>query len=401
MRIAYPDPHPVPNSAPESLQILQTADALAGLGHEVFVITPDPDGQTDPAAVLGRPAATSLRLVHMPDLRKRWWMPSRSNKAFQVQSAAWLRRNPVDALLVRNIKLADALLRDPICPPLFFETHEIFAQTFREEHPRPDFRRRKKLRLLEQREARVYRRSRGLLVLTELLAQDVRLHYGTTVPIQVAPDGVDLASARTAAFLRPTGSTTVALYLGSLHPWKGVETLVRAAALGSGWELWIAGGNAQRIAEISSLAKSVGVGERVRMLGPVAPAQRFALIGRADICLLPLTRTSIASRYTSPLKLFEYMAMGKPTVVADLPSIREVLHDGEQALLVAPDDPAAMAAAMARLTADPELRGRLGRAAAALAPSYTWERRARRIAQFMAGELAARNWRFPPGGEDT
>jgi glycosyltransferase involved in cell wall biosynthesis len=311
MRIAYPDPHPVPDSAPEALQILQTADALAGLGHEVSVITPHPEGDADPAAILGRPAPDTLRLVHVADLRKRWWMPGRSNRGFQVQAAAWLRRNPVDALLVRNLKLADVLLRDPACPPLFFETHEIFAQTYREEHPRPDLRRRHKLRVLERREARVYAASRGLLVLTTLLAQDVRSHYATSVPIHVAPDGVDLAGAdAAAAATRTPNSVPVALYLGSLHPWKGVDTLVRAAALGGAWDLRIAGGDAGRIAELSALAHSLGIGERVRLIGPVAPAERFALIGRADICLLPLTRTSIASRYTSPLKLFEYMAMG-------------------------------------------------------------------------------------------
>ena len=391
MRIAYPDPHPVPDSAPEALQILQTADALASLGHEVSVITPRPEGDADPAAVLGRPASDSLRLVHVADLRKRWWMPGRSNKGFQMQAAAWLRRNPVDALLVRNLKLADALLGDPACPPLFFETHEIFAQTYREEHPRPDLRRRHKLRTLERREARVYAGSRGLLVLTDLLAQDVRSHYATAVPIHVAPDGVDLASAGAAAASGTSApnSVPVALYLGSLHPWKGVDTLVRAAALGGTWDLRIAGGDARRIAELSALARSLGVGDRVRLIGPVAPAERFALIGRADVCLLPLTRTSIASRYTSPLKLFEYMAMGRPIVVADLPSIREVVRDGEHALLVPPEDPAAIAAAVARLAADPALRERLGRAAAALAPSYSWERRAERIAAFMAAELAA------------
>jgi glycosyltransferase involved in cell wall biosynthesis len=390
MRIAYPDPHPVPDSAPEALQILQTAEALARLGHRVELITPRPEGEADPAAVLGRPASDSLRLVHVADLRKRWWMPGRSSRGFQMQAAAWLRRNPVDALLVRNLKLADALLRDPACPPLFFETHEIFAQTFREEHPRPDLRRRHKLRTLESREARVYGRSRGLVVLTALLAQDVRSHYVTAVPIHVAPDGVDLAGAgAAAAAARTPNSVPVALYVGSLHPWKGVDTLVRAAALGGGWELRVAGGDAKRIAELSALARSLGVGDRVHLIGPVAPAERFALIGRADVCLLPLTRTSIASRYTSPLKLFEYMAMGRPIVVADLPSIREVVRDGEHALLVPPEEPAAIAAAVNRLAADPALRERLGRAAAALAASYSWERRAEGIAAFMAAELAA------------
>jgi len=67
----------------------------------------------------------------------------------------------------------------------------------------------------------------------------------------------------------------------------------------------------------------------VIFLGKIDPAKRFDLIAQADVCALPLTQTSIASRYTSPLKLFEYMSMSKPLVLADLPSIREVWRNSE------------------------------------------------------------------------
>ena len=60
--------------------------------------------------------------------------------------------------------------------------------------------------------------------------------------------------------------------------------------------------------------------------------------------VLPNTASAISERYTSPLKLFEYLTLGRPIVASDLPAIREVLTDGRTALLVPPGDPPALAA---------------------------------------------------------
>ena len=86
------------------------------------------------------------------------------------------------------------------------------------------------------------------------------------------------------------------------------------------------------------------------------------------------------SRYfTSPLKLFDYMAAGVPIVATDVPALREVLVDGENALLVPPGDPEALAGAIDWILGDPALAERLRRRAFAEVADYTWERRAERI----------------------
>ena len=79
----------------------------------------------------------------------------------------------------------------------------------------------------------------------------------------------------------------------------------------------------------------------------------------------------------SPLKLFEYMAAGKPILASDIPALREVLRDGETALLLPPGDAQAWAAAARRLLADPPAATALGaRAQADFLATYTWEARA-------------------------
>jgi glycosyltransferase involved in cell wall biosynthesis len=73
------------------------------------------------------------------------------------------------------------------------------------------------------------------------------------------------------------------------------------------------------------------------------------------------------------------MAAGAPIVASDLPTVREVLGDGDDALLVPPEDPAALAAAIRRLLVNPGLADRLRRAAFEQVRAYTWDARAARI----------------------
>lgn len=122
----------------------------------------------------------------------------------------------------------------------------------------------------------------------------------------------------------------------------------------------------------------------MKFTGLVEPARVPDLLEGAAVLALPNPASAISTRYTSPLKLFEYLAAGRPIVASDLPSIREVVHDGVTALLVAPGDPEALAAAISRLLHDPELAGRLAKAAVELAPEYSWDRRAERLEALFA-----------------
>lgn len=375
MHLAYLDPHPVPDSIPEALQILYTVDALGALGTHVTLITPMPTTPVDPSDILGRVLSKNVELRQLPPGLPRW-LPIRSNQPFYRAAIRALGPLAADAVLVRNLKMAEQLLKQMPQVPLFFETHELFAQTYREEHPLRTWREQRKLDQLVAREGFVYRHAAGLIALTPLLLEDIRKEYGIETAGIVAPDGVDIEQAR-APINVPRPKTPLLLYLGSLHPWKGVDTLIRAMThLEQEAMLCLAGGDAQRIEELRALARELGVEQRVQFVGPVPPGQRFEWIHKADICLLPLTDTSIGSRYTSPLKLFEYLAAGKPVVVSDLPSMRAVLEPGRHAIMAASSDPISFANAIERLLVDPSQRQRLGEAARRHAGNFTWASRA-------------------------
>lgn len=386
MRLAYLDPHTVPDTIPEALQVLQVAEAFAQAGTRVSLVTP---GEDDRGAripeILGRAPHLGLDVVHLRDRRKGLYR--RSTRPFIQDALSWLASHPHDVVYVRNLKLAAALLDRAPRTPVVFETHELFARSFAEEHPRPNLAKRLKLARLTKLEGGVYRRSLAVVGLTEALIADIADFYRLQTPTFVAPDGVDLDLALKSSGGAPNNAEPVFLYLGSLHRWKGVETLIDAMPAVARGELRIAGGGDARIAELRARAESRGVGGRVRFLGAVPPLARFDVIAAADVCLLPLSHTSIGSRYTSPLKLFEYMAMGKPIIVADAPAIREVLTHGENGWLVPAEDPQALAAAIGQLAADAALRDHIGSAARTLAERYSWRARADGVLGFIADRL--------------
>src|SRR5690606_13974896 len=104
-----------------------------------------------------------------------------------------------------------------------------------------------------------------------------------------------------------------------------------------------------------------GTADRVRFLGLVGPERVAALMRAARVVVLPSRSENF------PLVVLEALAAGAPLVATRVGGIPEAVRDGREALLVPPDDPAALAGALARVLADPALRARL--AAAALARS--------------------------------
>jgi glycosyltransferase involved in cell wall biosynthesis len=90
------------------------------------------------------------------------------------------------------------------------------------------------------------------------------------------------------------------------------------------------------------------------------------------------------------MKLFLYLAAGRPIVAPDLPDMREVLRHDENALLVPAGAEQAAADSIARVLGDPVLAGRLSAAALKTSEALTWDARARRILEFLEQRRAAR-----------
>lgn len=182
-------------------------------------------------------------------------------------------------------------------------------------------------------------------------------------------------------------------YVGRLHTLgvdKGVGTLVDAAASLDNIALAVVGGpddmaNALR----DRWLRLGGASERFLSVGHVPPEHVPLHLAAFDACAMPFPFTEHFAYYASPLKLFEYMAAGRVILTSDLPSVREVVTDGESALLCPPGDTEAWAAAVARLRNDPDLRERLAQNARALADDYSWDARANMILDHLTDDAGA------------
>lgn len=224
---------------------------------------------------------------------------------------------------------------------------------------------------------RVAWRAGRIIVISGGLKSFYESHGVPPEKIVVAHDGVDLeqfehpeSKEAARARLGIALNARVAMYIGRLDGWKGIDTLAKAADLMPAITTVVIGGEAAQIAAFTQSHP------HIMWLGFHPYSELADNQQAADILVLPNTATNeIGARFTSPLKLFSYMASGRPMVVSDVPAIREVL-DEHAAYFVAPDDPLALASAMQlAITQGNEVAMR----AKEILRGYSWNARARVI----------------------
>jgi len=230
----------------------------------------------------------------------------------------------------------------------------------------------------------------GIVVLTNFLATRY-LELGIPEKrISVVPDAVDLQDfgvfSKSAArqHLGIDESIFVVMYVGHMYHWKGVDTLVEAATrLSDNEQIWLIGGTPEELPRIEQLAKQLEL-TNIHLAGYVPYEHISTYMAAADVLVIPNSGDYDISRfYTSPIKLFEYMAAKRPIVASNLPSLREIIVHDETALLVQPDNPISLAIAIQRLQSDSHLSSRLVDNATVLVSKHTWSGRSQRILEFI------------------
>jgi len=371
------------------VQVVKTAAALAGLGVPTTLLVRRSDPRST-AEIL------SLYGVSGAGLVVRRFFAFHRTGAFRVPRMAFLLRAAAASLsalgrgavvFTRDLQLADLLLRARGRARVVYESHAVESVLYEErgqvygtgEAPRA-----KKALRLRRREERVCRRAAAVITTTTGIASSLREAFGPRERVAVIPNGCDLPERTPSS---PATRPPVVLYAGQLYPWKGVDVLVDAVARVPEARLVILGGipGEADFGRVQARAEALGIGDRVEMRGLVPQPEVAGELARARVVAVPVRRTEMTLRHTSPLKAFEAMAAGRPILASDLPSSREFLRHGENAWLVAPDDPAALAAGLARLLEDDALSARIARAAFEDAVAFSWDARARRLMAVFAG----------------
>ena len=172
----------------------------------------------------------------------------------------------------------------------------------------------------------------------------LRAHSATTIHNGV-PDDLPPGSVRAAAPSPVIGA------IGRLELQKGFDTLIRALAEVPGARLVLVGEGSER-PRLERLARDLDVAERVTFTGWSEDPRAY--LPSFDVFALP-------SRFEGfPLALLEALLARSAVIATEVGSVGEAVRDGVTGLLVQPDDPQALAAAIRRLLGDTDLRGRLG-----------------------------------------
>lgn len=152
------------------------------------------------------------------------------------------------------------------------------------------------------------------------------------------------------------------VFIGVLYSHQGIDTLIDAAP-----EVlrvcpdvvFLVGGGGPMAEQWQNKIREKNLSAAFRFFGVVPYEQLPVFLNSADICVAPFTKNR---GETSPLKLFDYMACGKPVVCSDIPSIRTLAKESRGILTVPPDDGHALALALIRLLDDDPEKARLGNA---------------------------------------
>lgn len=390
MQLVYLSTVRLPTTKAHGLQIVRMCEAFARAGAVTTLVHPiyhdQPDGLPEDLwryygvpnsifEVVSQPTlAAKLRLSHRAP-----WVSVGSALLTARHQRHWAREaglGPGDVVYTRSILGLSALsrLRDRLGFTLGVEIHAL-----------PASRRAAKLAGLQRCDlvVSISEVLRGRLVAEGVSAEKIIVEHDGYEEVQFR-DLPDQATARSQLGLQPGFIVGFVGTFSHVAGDKGVPTLVAGmAALADRPDCWLClvGSNdtAADSTRLRAVAIEAGVApDRVRVVGRVSPERVPLYLTAFDICVNPLPDT-YHNQGASPLKLFEYLAAGRASVVTDLPATVEVVVDGYNALIVPPSDSVALGAALRRLYDEPSLCQQLAQNALVTAQHYTWGSRASRL----------------------
>ncbi len=384
MKILYH--HRTASKDGQAVHIEELVGAFRELGHEVRVVGPTGSGGSmgdDATWVHKLKAALPKALYELLEL-------AYTVVAYRRLAATASKFRP-DVIYERYnlFLLAGAMLKRRLGIPLLLEVNAPLVEE------RGRFGGLGLPRLARWAENRAWRSADFVLPVTKVLAGHVAAAGVSAERIVVIANGINrdhfaaAPSADAAKQKLGLSGSLVLGFTGFVRDWHGVDRVIRwmASARAPANAVLMVVGDGPVRADLEDLAVGLSLGERVRFTG-VIPRERVPEhVAAFDVALQPAVVA-----YASPLKLFEYLALGKPVIAPRQPNIEEILTHEDNALLFDATQSDAMEQALTRLCADPGLRAKLAAAAVATIDrmDLTWRGNARRAAELPGKALGLR-----------
>lgn len=402
MKIIYIDNARLPTEKAHGIQIAKMCEAFADNGAEVELVLPRRFNllKEDLFSFYGVRKNFSVKRLPCLDLL---WLPFFKLPAFLLESwtfalsVGWyLRRadhpaSPIGESVPPNLGGAKFPLLGKegrgVVDPIIIYTRALSAIAFAPRGCRIVH----EAHSLPRRTAALFRallkKVSKFVALTDALKDELARRGVSAERIFVAPDAVDFEQFNISAsandcrkkFGLPPDKI-IAMYTGHLYGWKGTDAIFGAAERLPNALFVCVGGTAEDAARFRKEAAERSIAN-LRLVGHTAHANIPKYLKAADVLLLPNSaREVISALYTSPLKLFEYMASRRPIVASDLPSLREVL-DESTAMFFTPDDAQSLADSIELVLEHKEESAQKADRAYEKVKEHTWKKRAERILQ--------------------
>ena len=385
LRIIYIAESAIPSRSANSMQVMRMCQAFAQQGVDIELVVPwqpqklftQPKAFFDLHSYYGTRPLFPIRFLAnpIPPIPHRVLAPLRE-KIFLYMARRFMLGIKEGLVYTRSLNLAADLAQRGI--PVAVECHEYEFFVNRGD--------------LENLRKVVNSPFLKLIVVISANLKRLYIEFGLPeAKILVAHDGVDAKLFDCECRVSPISKLDLGIsddgpvvcYAGKMSNDRGIELLIEAARILNRSYFVLLGGTLKEIGRLRQQIEQNDIAN-IRLVGFVPPAKVPRYLCGADILVAPYTTKIPTLHVASPLKIFEYMATGKPIVISDLPTIREVVKDGYDAILVEPDSIESLVMGLKRALT-PEAR-QIGINARQTVQRYTWQARARYILDALEAE---------------
>ena len=364
MKIIYINHVRLPTEKAHGIQIMEMCQAFSNLDIKLELVVPQRFNKIKKNPFSYYNTSSNFKITHLPclDLIPLDFILGRLS--YLITTSSFL----LVAKIYSLFKKYDLIYSRTLLTSLFFKKIVL------EIHSLP-----KKIKPVHRY---LWKRAYRLVVLTNIMKKELVAAGILEDKILVAADGVDIEKfsinnnkKEAREKLNLPLDKKIAMYTGSffLHSWKGVGNVLQAASKLPGHLFILVGGTKK---EVDALSKEVAA--NVLLIEKQPHSQIPLYLKAADILLLPNTKEKdVSEKYTSPLKLFEYMASKRPIVASNLPSIKEVLNE-KNSLLVEPTIQG-LVSGINKISQDEDWADKISAQAYIDVQNYSWQKRAQNI----------------------
>ncbi len=370
LKILYVGSPPLFSKGASAIQMMEMCQAMKGMGLNVELIFPDYDKSRDIFDYYGIKDKFKIKTIPYTDIPGRQVV-----HGFASSIYCFFKKGSYDIVVTGNIVFAYFATKWFGIPTIYDAHHPLVNGAARWMFN--GFKNSDNLK-------RFTTNSKGLA--------DIYLREGLDEKkLVVAHNGVDLKSFENSETqeqlrkeLRLPGDKKIVCYCGNTYSGRGIELLISAAEKYKNLHFLVVGGLREDNEKYEKTINSKKI-NNFELTGFVSHSSVPKYLLASDILVIPYSREitikggTNASQFTSPMKLFEYMAAGKPILSSALPTILEILEDGKTAALFEPENMDSFCDKLDKLLDNPEYMNTLSKNASYKVEEYTWEARVKKI----------------------